>query len=95
MFGAGVEQPVDELGRQRVLADQRMRQQSLPSARTVAGHRRLGGQSLVRGHVLHQPEQLRRHRLLRQRRRAACPDRREHFDDVIVALRKVLAYYLR
>ena len=47
-------------------------------------HRRLGRQPLVRRNVLHEPEQLRRERRLRQRLGAVAPDPRRHLDHVVV-----------
>ena len=70
----GREQQLDELLVQRVLADQRVREQSLPRDRGVAGHGRLGGEPLVGGDVLGEPEQLGRQRFLRQRHEAAGLD---------------------
>ena len=78
------EQALDELLVQRVLPDQRMREQRLARDRRVAGDGGLRGEPLVRGDVLGQAEQLRRERLLRQRDEPARLDARRHLDHIVV-----------
>src|SRR5882724_4032968 len=67
-----------------MLADQRVGQQGLARDGRVAADRRLRGEPLVGAYVLHEPEQLRGDRWLRQRLRAAGPDLGEHFDHIVV-----------
>ncbi len=78
------QQALDELRVERVLADQRMREQRLARDRGVARHGRLSRQPLVRGDVLRETEQLGRERRLRQRDEPAGLDARRHLDDVVV-----------
>ena len=80
----GFEQPLDELLVQRVLADQRMREQRLARESRVGGDGRLRGEALVRGDVLGEPEQLRRERRLGKRDEAPVLDPRRNLDDVVV-----------
>ena len=74
-----LEQPVDQLE----LADQRVREQRLACVDRVAADRRAHRQPLVRGDVLHEPEQLGRERRLRQRHRPVDADPGGHLDHVV------------
>ena len=80
----GLEQTLDEILVQRVLADQRVGEQRLPCHRRVGGDRRLRGEPLVGGNVLGEPKELRRERRLRQGREAPVLHPRRNLDDVIV-----------
>ena len=80
----GLEQPLDEVLVQRVLADQRVGEQRLPRHRGVGGDRRLRGEPLVGGDVLGEPKELRRERRLGKGREAPVLHPRRNLDDVIV-----------
>src|SRR5207247_10578848 len=60
------------------------REERLPHGDDVAGHGGLGGEPLVRGDVLDEPEELGRERLLRKRLRPVAAHTRRHLDDVVV-----------
>src|SRR3982750_181584 len=60
-----------------------MRQQRLRDELPVACDRGLNGETLVRGDVLDEPEQLRRERRLWERARSGGLDQRRQLDDVV------------
>jgi len=84
MRGARLEQALQQLLDQRQLPDQRVREQGLAGDGAIARDRRLHGEPLVGRHVLHEAEQFRGQRLLRQRRGAACLDPRRQLHHVVV-----------
>ena len=81
--GSSASRRLEQRARELVLTDQRVRQERLARGDRVAGHRSLGGEPLVGGHVLDETEQLRRERRLRQRLRAGGTDPRRQLDDVV------------
>ena len=77
------EEPVGKLGRVLVLADQRVGEERLPHRHDIARDGGLGGEPLVRGDVLDEPEELRGERPLRERLRPVASDAGRHLDHVV------------
>ena len=82
--GSSARRLSEELTRELVLPDQRVREERLPRRDRVARHRRLGRQPLVGRDVLDEAEELGRERRLRERLGADRPDPRGKLDDVVV-----------